>query len=461
MMFKIAFRSIFRNIRRSLATMLTLAVGTAAILVFAGYALYDAYILQTTAVERGGHLTVFSKGYFDFGSGDPAIWGIADYPAVVRLIRSDSLLSPLVAVVTPVQFLGGIAENPQNSGSRTFFATGFVPADQRRMQNWNEYGIGSNLENTGLKGDNPSQGVIGFGFARYLGLCETLHLADCAPPPQHMPSRDDSDVATLPRQDFSNLAERGPVPAGGPRINLIAATASGAPNIVSMGIARVERQGAKEMDDGYVVMNLALAQQLVYGRGPHKVTGIILQLHRTQDIPAARARLAQMFAAHRLDLEVRDFREINAYYGQTLAFFRSLFSFIAVIIGVVVLFTVSNTVGMSVMERIDEIGTTRALGVRRGRIRAQFLMEGAMLGVLGASLGVGLAFASAAAINAAGLTWTPPGDAHPIPLKLYMLGAANIIAGVWLALIAVATVAALLPASRAARLPIVDALRHV
>jgi putative ABC transport system permease protein len=241
----------------------------------------------------------------------------------------------------------------------------------------------------------------------------------------------------------------------------MSATAGGAPNIVAMQIGRVEKQGAKEMDDGYVVMNLALAQQLVYGRGEHKVTGIVLQLHRTEDIPAARARLTALFAANHLDLEVRDYREINTYYGQTLNFFRSMFSFIALLIGVVVLFTVSNTMGMSVMERIDEIGTTRALGVRRGRIRRQFLLEGSMLGALGASLGVVFAFLAAAAINNSGLTWTPPGDANPIPLKLYILGASGITLAVWFALILVATVAALIPANRAARLPIVDALRHV
>jgi putative ABC transport system permease protein len=461
MMFRIAFRNIFRNVRRSLTTMLTLAIGAAAMIVFAAYALYDVYVLQTTAVERGGHLTVFTRGYFDFGSGDPAIWGIGDYSRVVRLIADDPVLARLTAVVTPVEFLGGIAENPENSGSRTFFATGFVPTDQVNMEHWNEYGIGADLENTGLDSNDPSRGVIGLGFARYLGLCDALHLTDCPKPPQNMPSRTDTGAASLPRQDFSALAVHNAVVAGPPAIDLMAATAGGAPNIVSMKIGHVEKQGAKEMDDGYVVMNLALAQQLVYGRGEHKVTGIILQLHRTEDIPAARARLLSLFATHHLDLEVRDFREINTYYGQTLAFFVSMFSFIAVIIGVVVLFTVSNTMGMSVMERIEEIGTTRALGVRRGRIRRQFLLEGSMLGLLGATLGIALAFAAAAAINHSGLTWTPPGDAHPIPLKLYMLGAADAIAVVWVALIVIATIAALVPANRAARMPIVDALRHV
>jgi putative ABC transport system permease protein len=460
-MFKIAFRSIFRNSRRSLTTLLTIAIGAAALLVFAAYALYDVYILQTSTVQRGGHLTVYVKGFFDFGSGDPELWGISDYRSVVDLIQNDEMLRSLTTVVTPVQSLGGIAENSANGGSRTFFATGFVPAAQSQLQRWNEYRVGEALDHTVLDTDEADRGVIGVGLARYLGLCERLRLKDCPKPPPDAPQPGNREVESLPAQDFSALAEPGRPSDDTPRLELMAATAGGAPNIVSLKIGRVEKQGAREMDDGYVVMNLKLAQQLVYGRGEHKVTGIILQLRRSEDIAAARARLEALFREHGLKLEVRDFREINAYYGQTEAFFRSMFSFIAVLIGIVVLFTVSNTMSMNVMERYAEIGTTRALGVRRGLIRLQFLLEGGILGVLGASVGVALAFAAAAAVNHSGLTWTPPGDAHAIPLKLYLLGAAPTILGVWVVLIIVATLAAFVPANRAARLRIVDALRHV
>jgi len=469
MMFKIAFRSIFRNSRRSIMTMLTIAVGVAAMLVFGAYAMYDVYVLQTSTVERGGQLTVFRKGYLDFGTGNPAIWGIADYRSVLTLIRHDPVLTPLVAVVTPVQYLGGIASNPANEESKTFFATGFVPADLSRMESWDEYHVGHDLvDNAGLDDNDPARGVIGIGFARMLGLCENLHLPNCPRLPADAPSQTSAapDLSSLPKHDFSGLAGPDTTLAAAHRddshatLDLLAATAGGAPNIVSMKIARVEDQGNTEMDNSYAAMNLSLAQQLVYGRGEHKVTGIVVQLHRTEDIPTARARLAALFREWHLDLEVRDFYEINAYYGQALAFFKSVFSFIAVIIGVVVLFTVSNAMGMSVMERIDEIGTTRALGVRRYKIRAQFLIEGFLLGTMGATLGVALAFAATYAVNNAGLTWTPTGDSHAIPLKLYMLGAIGFIAAVWLVLSLVATVASFLPANRAARLPIVDALRH-
>jgi putative ABC transport system permease protein len=246
-----------------------------------------------------------------------------------------------------------------------------------------------------------------------------------------------------------------------PRIDLLAATAGGAPNVVDLQIARVDPQSVKDLDDIYIGMHIALAQQLVYGRGEHRATGIVIQLHRTEDMPRARARLAQLFAAHGLNLEIRDFAEITPFYKQALDLFHSIFTFISLIIGIVVVFTVSNAMGMSVMERTDEIGTTRALGVRRSGIRRQFLLEGCMLGAMGTTAGVVIACMVSVAVNMGGITWTPPGQTNPVPLKLYVFGAWGMTGATWALLIVLAALAALLPANRAARLQIVDALRHV
>jgi putative ABC transport system permease protein len=217
----------------------------------------------------------------------------------------------------------------------------------------------------------------------------------------------------------------------------------------------------KELDDNFVAMPLPLAQQLVYGRGEHRVTGIVLQLNRTQDLPAARARLTALLDAHHLDLEVHSFQELNPFYGQVVGLFGTIFMFITLIMGVIVLFAVVNTMTMNVVERTNEIGTIRAMGVRRSGIRRQFLLEGWLLGALGATAGIILALAIGILINRAGLTWTPPGNASAVPLHIAAPPGPKLLLGSWLGLVLVATVAALLPANRAARLPIVDALRHV
>jgi len=65
------------------------------------------------------------------------------------------------------------------------------------------------------------------------------------------------------------------------------------------------------------------------------------------------------------------------------------------------------------MERTNEIGTARAMGVRRSGIRRQFLVEGWMLGAIGATAGVILASLLATWFNHAGVMYMPPGQASP------------------------------------------------
>src|SRR5215831_19121449 len=464
---KIAFRNIFRNTRRSLTTLSTIAIGAAAVLVFGAYVTYIAYGVETNAVQRTGHFQVFRNGYFNFGAAAPGAWGMDNYENVLKLIKSDADLKPLSAVVTPIQSLSGIAGNFVNNTSKTFFGVGFVPSDRDQMKQWNEYGTGSQgLKRSGLKDDDLSKGITGIGLVRMLGLCGQLHLDDC---PAQPPAPDSSDAIAAPASPV-NLAELSArdlpsddASAGNsePSVDLLAATAGGAPNVVTLQIARVELQPFKELDDSYVGMNIGLAQNLIYGRGEHKVTGIVLQLNRTEDMKTARARLLTLFKEHGLDLEVRDFTDLNPQYNQIIGLFRSIFSFISAIIAIVVLFTVTNAMGMSVVERTGEIGTSRAMGVRREGIRKQFLTEGSLLGVVGATIGVVLAYAAAYAINHSSLSWNPPGQASRIPLRVYLIGAEWLIMFTWIGLLVVSALAALVPANRAARMVVVDALRHV
>lgn len=466
MLLKIGLRNILRNRRRSAVTGLAIAVGALALLVFGAFEGYIFAGLETQAVQRSGHLTVFRNGYFLYGAGNPAAYGIDDYQGVMHRIAADPELAAMIRVMTPTLSLFGIAGNftGGNDAAKTFFGTGVIPSDRERMRQWNPYGSAAPyVVDKRLEDGDEAKGLIGSGLARILNLCGPLKIANCPPPPTTAAA---AKPPSAPKEDFSDLvqgdiAEEPHAAQGMPRIDLLAATAGGAPNVVSLYLSGAEPLSVKELDDNYIGMHLALAQQLLYGRGEHKVTGIVLQLNRTADMGAARARLGSLFQKQGLELEVRDFTELSANYLQIINFFRSIFLFIAVIMSVIVLFTVVNTMTMTVMERTNEIGTTRAMGIRSSGIRRQFLLEGSLLGAIGATAGVILAVIISYLANHGGLTWTPPGNATAIPLRLSLLDARGLILGTWLGLILVATIAALIPANRAAKLEVVDALRHV
>ena len=189
----------------------------------------------------------------------------------------------------------------------------------------------------------------------------------------------------------------------------------------------------------------------------------MIQLRHSDQIPAARARLAPILASFSTTqpLVALDFRELNPFFVQTMLMFDTIFGFVFLLIGGIVLFTVSNTMNTTVVERTVEIGTLRAIGLRRGGILHLFVVEGALLGLLGAVLGALVALSLAVVINQLGLPWLPPGSVAPMPFTVAVWGEYQMIIGTTIGLIVIATVSAWWPAYRAARLDVVEALRHV
>jgi putative ABC transport system permease protein len=462
--FALALRNLLRNRRRSLTTLLAMVLGLVAVLLFGGFIRDITYQLQSDYVRRTGHLQIQRKGYFLYGSGNPAVYGIRDYERILSRVQNDPVLGPMLVVATPTLQFGGIAGNFAAGVSRTVFVSGGVVEDQNLMGEWNDYHRRVLRRHVTLTGTGPDAAVIGTGVARVLGMCAALAVPNCRTGKEPAIA---AAGAAMP-DDIASLAESTRAPAATssasqPRIEILAANAHGAPNVAAVNVVRAEFQGIKELDDVYVALHLAQAQRLIFGKDPPQVTAIILQLEHTAQMPLARARLAEIFKEWNEggDLEVIDYEVLNPFYGQTLDMFAAIFGFMAVLIGAVVLFTISNTMSMTVVERTVEIGTVRALGLRRSGIRSMFFAEGIVLGTVACVLAIGLSILLAWVINSLGLTWTPPARIEPAPLAVLVEGEYLMIISGAIGLVVVASLSAILPAIRASRMNIVDALRHV
>ena len=127
---------------------------------------------------------------------------------------------------------------------------------------------------------------------------------------------------------------------------------------------------------------------------------------------------------------------------------------------VVLVFTIYNTMTMSVMERVREIGTMRAMGANRPEVTRVFALEGGFLGVVGGVLGLILGLGIAAIINRAGIYYAPPFVTMYAKLEVFITQAPWAVAGSLAICLLVALVGAILPSRRASRWEIVDALRH-
>lgn len=462
----LAVRNLLRNRRRSVSTLVALAIGLASIMLFSGFQTNLAATMLTAVVRAGGHLQIQHRDYFLFGGSNPSAYGIAGYDDLVKAIRSDTVLGPMVSVATPMMRFGGLAGNFEAGISRTVIGTGYVAEDMSRMRQWNEYAIPVMRPKFPLEGTAPDSAIVGVGVARVLQLCAPLRIADCPVPEQSAPKATPGNAKALP-SDIADLAmaenASQPAPAGtGARLELLASSARGAPNVAALNVVAAEDQVFKELDEVAVLVHLGHAQRLVFGRAPPQATAVMVLLPRTADLEAATQRLQKIVDAlpGGKALAVRSFIELNPFYAQSEQLFDFIFGFIFVLIGGIVLFTVSNTMNTAVVERTVEIGTLRAIGLRQSGIRRLFLLEGFMLGCAGAVTGILMAVLLGEIVNRSGLTWLPPGSSERLPLQLRVLGDVGTVAGTALGLVAIATASAWWPAWRAAQLKIVEALRH-
>jgi putative ABC transport system permease protein len=118
---------------------------------------------------------------------------------------------------------------------------------------------------------------------------------------------------------------------------------------------------------------------------------------------------------------------------------------------------IANTMVMSILERTREIGIMKAIGASEGEIKMIFFVEAATIGVIGALFGLVLGWAVTRVANLVVNTHIMPEGELPVNLFYFP---------VWLILgaigfsIVVSLIAGLYPATRAARVDPVEALRH-
>ncbi len=458
---QLAFRNLMRNRRRSLATLLALVIGYAAIVVFGGYTEAIDIDMHTAYVQNGGHLQIQHRDFLDFGSGNPTAYGIDDSEKIIQAITQDAELRPMLHVVMPKLEFRGIAGNYAVGTSHTVLLNGIVPADQNKMRAWNDFSIPFEINPLPLEGKPQDSAIIGNGVARVLQLCEPLQVRDCRKPETKKTSGQDmpDDIADLALGEHESNKEKSSSPT---RIDVLASTVSGAPNVASVNVIAAISQGFRELDEVFVTVPIGVAQRLVYGQAKPKATAIVIQLHHSKDLPKFRKRLNELLDEMKLSqpLIVHDFAHLNPFYTQTLAMFDAIFGFIFALIGGIVLFTVSNTMNTSIMERTVEIGTLRAMGLRRSGIRALFVTEGMLIGIVGSLVGVVFALLFSVIINNSGMTWLPPGAAQDIPLHVRVWGEFSMMLFTFVGLVLVSIASAWWPAYRASELKVVDALRH-
>ena len=407
---KLAIRNILRNKRRSLVTLLAIGVGFAAISLFRGYVSSIYSGLETSAIrgEGLGHPTIYKAGWLEKGKLDPEryMFSKTEIEKVTKLVTDEKG----VVLATPQINFTGIVTN--GTTSTIFMAQGVIPRDDKTIKGtWSVY--------RPIKGETLNDGKT-YGVEVAQDLAKFLNLT---------PGKD--GVVMPP-------------------------TLGGQMNAMDIQVLGVYNSGSDATNDKYMRFTYDFAQSLLDTKMAEKIVVLLDDTRKTEKM---RSLLLSRLANAGIDCEIKTWNELSLFYSKVKGMLDMMFLFIFSIVLVIVVMSTVNTMGMAVLERTREIGTLRALGLKRRDVSLLFAMEGGLLGLFGSLVGVVLHICGWIGIRIISPTYTPPGISTPVrlivnlvPQTLFML---------ILCLIVLSLIAAIIPARRAARQNVVDALGHV
>jgi len=397
----LAARNLFRNPRRSLLVVLTVAAGTGSLFLFDGFntGILNQY-REGTIHSRFGHGQLNTAGYREQVFEKPWEHWIENPAPLMEKLKA----TPGVKYVFPrIEFFALVTKGGISLSGR---GQGVDGPEEAKFFNR------LNIQEGVTLSDQPDGILIGRGLARSLG----------AQP--------------------------------GDRITVLANTVYGSINGADLIVTGIFHTGTKEFDDLGFRIPLSVAHTLL---DTQRVESIALGLNSLEDWgPVARA-----VAGPSSGLEATPFAVLDkVFYQNAVDWLGSQFRVIKFIIFFIVILGIFSTVSAAVLERKQEVGNLRANGESRLQVLALFLAEGAFLGLAGAVTGILSMITLNATLLAKGLIMPPsPGLTRNFlvfielqassGLETFLLGSVCALVGTAIA------------AVKVVRLPIGEALRAV
>lgn len=398
---KFAWLNTLRNRRRSAVTLSIAALGTAAILLAGGFALSTYTALAESSARTTGHLIVAQADQFDKDEDTPLQHGLDD----VDGLKARLLADPAVRSVLPRVEFNGLISNGDKS--TVMVAAGIDPDAEFAVK-------GPFLSITsGQLITSDERGLVMLGE----GLAKSLKATP------------------------------------GSSLTLLVSTTEGALNALDVTVKGTFATGVPDIDKRLVYTDVATAQKLLVTQ---RVSRLGVFLDRMDATDPAHDRLQALLPT----LKVRTWLEEAVFYRSVRDLYNRIFGALGLIIGVIVVFVVTNAMAMAIIERTREIGTLRAMGTLPGQLVGSFALEGMVLGGVGTLIGALLSLGISVGLLVFPVQMPPPpGRSVGYPLIIEMDPGLYVFTV--LAMVLLAMAASALVARRTVHRPVVDDLAHV
>lgn len=403
-LFRIAFRNVLRNRRRSLITFSAVFLALGIMVSIRGFLNgLQATIRESVVLGQTGALQVHRKGFLKSVNAtlDQVI------PSDAEFLRKITAVPGVKAATARIMF-GGMANANDTSTAAMF--TAIDPINELMVCPRRNEMI---YRGKSLKDSSPIAAILSPELASSLGV------------------------------------------KLGQRATILTSDRDGVMNALDFDFTGEYGQPGLPLPDkklGFVP--LAFAQQLLRMEG--KATEIAISLHRFEDAERLKPILQEALGP---EYEVATWHDIAAYVDDAIATQNFILNLIAGVFLFVALLGIANTMLMSVLERTREIGTMMSVGVRRRQILTLFLLEASLLGLAGGILGALAGGSFVVYYGHTGMVLPIPGML--VPLHVFPVISASYILFILALAAGGAALAALWPSIRASRMRPVEALSSV
>ena len=155
------------------------------------------------------------------------------------------------------------------------------------------------------------------------------------------------------------------------------------PRLKQFTLVGIFEVGMFEYDSGLALIHLEDAQKL-YGMGD-RASGVRLKLH---DLFQSREVTRDLMTRLRGDLYISDWTRSHANYFRAVQIEKTMMFIILLLIVAVAAFNIVSTLVMAVTDKQPDIAILRTLGASPGGIMKIFIVQGALIGVIGTLIGV-------------------------------------------------------------------------
>ncbi|CAM3622830.1 lipoprotein-releasing ABC transporter permease subunit [Paracidovorax anthurii] len=232
------------------------------------------------------------------------------------------------------------------------------------------------------------------------------------------------------------------------------------PRLKQMTVSGLFESGHYEYDSALVLLHHADAERIFRLEGP---TGIRLKLRDLHEAPAVTQQLARSLSD---DLLIRDWTQQNRTWFAAVQLEKRMMFIILTLIVAVAAFNLVSTLVMTVTDKRADIAILRTLGASPRSIMGVFVVQGAMVGVIGTVCGLGLGLLVACNIDVIVPAIERALNASFLPKDIYLISkmpsdpqSSDIVPIAVISLV-LAFAATLYPSWRASRVNPAEALRY-